>query len=177
MLAQFTWTDFFMTALPLLAVWYAWLFLVYSRGNRRDSFSVLAGAGSGDDAGSLSYAQVGSGSVGPGLAQGDDLMGKSKMPDGMSRVVSSDLMFAEDEGVAEQDQPGLVLDVIAEMKELFGILAREDGTKQDFFRLIAAVKEAYPGIGTHPGIAVINAYVVEHAPFLISLQELDSLWD
>ena len=164
-----------MTALPLLAVWYAWLFLVYSRGRRRGGFSGLAGAGV--SAGSLSYAGVGPRSVDSGLVSGDDLMGKSRMPNGMSRVFSSDLVFAEDDDAVEQSQPGLVMDVIAEIKDLFGILAREDGSKQDFFRLIAAIKEAYPGIGTHPGIAVINAYVVERAPFLISLQELDSLWD
>lgn len=172
MLAQFTWMDFFIAALPLLAVWYVWLFLVYSRGHRQGGFSDLTTAGS--ERANLSYAGAGDGPVYSGL--GDDLMGKSRMPEGMSRVVSSDVVFADQE-LSDEQEPGLVMDVIAEIKDLFGILAREDGTKQDFFRLIAAVKEAYPGMGTHPGIAVINAYLIEHAPFLISLQELDSLWD
>jgi len=183
MLQQFTWTDFLLAALPLLTAWYAWLFLVYGKGrngsgglsSRQVSFSGLTGG-----AAAGGYPVSGSGVL-PGFGDKgyDDLMGKPRMPEGISRVVASDLVFADvaADGVVQEAEAGLVMDVLAEMKDLFGILAKEDGTKQDFFKLIEALKEAYPGIGSHPGIAVINAYVVDHAPFLISVQELESLWD
>ena len=183
MLQQFTWTDFLLAALPLLAAWYAWLFLVYGKGkngggglgSRQVSFSGLAGAGVSGSAGFPGPV------VPPGFGDVDDLMGKPRLPEGMSRVAVSDVVFADvrvdpgDDGA--EAEPGLVMDVLGELKDLFGILAKEDGTKQDFFKLIGAVKEAYPGMGSHPGIAVLNAFVVEHAPFLISVQELESLWD
>lgn len=185
MLQQFTWTDFLLAAMPLLTAWYAWLFLVYGKGrngsggisSRQVSFSGLTGG-----AAASGYPVPGSGVL-PGFGDSgyDDLMGKPRMPEGISRVAVSDVVFAGvevdqcDDGA--EAEVGLVMDVLAEMKDLFGILAKEGGTKQDFFKLIEALKEAYPGIGSHPGIAVINAYVVDHAPFLISVQELESLWD
>lgn len=175
MLQQFTWTDFWLVAVPLLAAWYGWLFFVLDRSSdisRQVSFGGVPGAGVsgfGNAVGSVGSGAEGLSSV--------EVMGKARMPEGVGRVVASDVVFADREGDDGEAEPGLVLDMLGELKELFVVLAREDGSKQDFFRLIGEVKEAFPGIGSHPGIAVVNAYVVEHAPFLISLQELESLWD
>lgn len=183
MLEQFTWFDFFACALPLMLGWYLWLFLMYKGAAGRASFSRLGGSGAG--AGSAAVLGLGQDlDGGPGAALGSanvpDLMGGSKMPEGVSRVAASDVVFsAELEGAAGDGFSSSMLmgDVIAELKDVFAILAKEDGAKADFFRLIAAVKESYPGLGSHPGIAVLNAFVSEHAPFLLTLSELDSLWD
>lgn len=178
MLEQFSWLDFFLVFGPLTAAWYVWLLMVYSgdeRGGSPRTLKELLGAGVSGDVGADDGLGFGGNASAPGLDSGESLMGKSKMPEGMERMSSADIAFA-DAGEAVEEN-GLIADVLAELKELFAGLAREDGSKLDFFRLIAGLKENYPGIGSHTGIAVVNAYVVDHAPFLISLSELDSLWD
>ncbi|NQX38444.1 hypothetical protein SAMN05421820_101465 [Pedobacter steynii] len=175
MLEQFTWFDFFACVLPLLLGWYLWLFLMY-RVSGGKSFPGLSTAGSAV----LGLGQDLSGGPGAGFGStgnGPDLMGKSKMPEGVSRVVASDVVFAGDVSVDDLSSSVLMGDVIAELKEVFAILAREDGSKVDFFRLVGAVKESYPGLGSHPGLAMLNAFVSGNVPFLLTLAELESLWD
>jgi len=178
MLEQFSWPDFFLVFGPLTAAWYVWLLMVYSgdkRGRSERTLKELLGAGVSGGVGADEGLGFGGDASAPGLDSGESLMGKSKMPEGMERMSSADLEFADAGDSVEEN--GLIADVLAELKELFAELAREDGSKLNFFRLLAGLKENYPGIGSHPGIAVVNAYVVDHAPFLISLSELDSLWD
>jgi hypothetical protein len=178
MLEQFSWPDFFLVFGPLTAAWYVWLLMVYS-GNKRGgdprTLKELLGGGVSGHVGVVDGLVIGGAASAPGLDPSESLMGKSKMPEGMERMSSADIAFADAGDEIQENE--LIGDVLAELKELFAELAREDGSKPDFFRLLAGLKENYPGIGSHPGIAVVNAYVVDHAPFLISLSELDSLWD
>lgn len=175
MLEQFTWFEFFACAVPLMVAWYVWLFLMYREKGSRSFGGVNAAGASGIsrdlDAG-----------LGAGFLGDADLMGRSKGLEGQSNVMASDVVFAGDVDAnigAVDDMSGsdLIADVIAELKEVFAILAREDGSKADFFRLMVAVKESYPGLGSHPGLASLNAFVSEHAPFLLTVAELEALWD
>jgi hypothetical protein len=108
-----------------------------------------------------------------------DLMGKPKLPEGMSALAASQVSFVGAGGTAADKvmQVGLVADVVQEIKEVFALLAKEDGSKSGFFLLAEGIRDSYPGIGSFPSLSKINAFIREHAPFHISDEELENLWD
>lgn len=106
----------------------------------------------------------------------DELMGKSKLPQGMSSVGMASFGFVQTD-VEREEQIGLVPDVLQEIKEIFGIIEKEDGSKKDFLSLMEMVREKFPQIGSNPNISRINQFISEHAPFHLSAEELENLWD
>jgi len=105
-----------------------------------------------------------------------DLMGETKLPDGISRVSVEEFSFSGG-GAEKEEQVGLVPDILQELKQVFAILAREDGNKNDFTRLVKAVREKFPKIASSPNIGRINGFITDHAPFHLSAEELENLWD
>ncbi len=192
MLKQFTWQDFLLAAMVLSLIWYAVVGLFFYREEVSGLF------GGGDGLGSLTDAErpfssrwggsaEGAGrdvSLGAGAATAPpevatDLMGKPKLPEGMSALGASQVSFvgAGDAAADKMMQVGLVADVVQEIKEVFALLAKEDGSKSDFFLLAEGIRDSYPGIGSFPSLGKINAFIREHAPFHISDEELENLWD
>jgi hypothetical protein len=187
MLQQFSWLQFWIAAGMLSLCWWAAVLLLFFRrelgiwfGAGSGAGSSLAGTGS-DNLGSSRLPHrwengVESFDGGELLAPVcDDLMGKPKMPEGMSMVASGDFGFAAD--ASREEQVGLVPDVLEELKTVFQVLAAQDGTKTDFFSLMKPVREQFPGIGSSPALLRINAFIRDHAPFHLSAQELEDLWD
>lgn len=165
----------------LSVLWYTGLFLtVY----RKDAISFFNGS-----------AFHGSASLRTATDHGDvenfrenteiekELMGKSALPEGLEMVSTSALSFSTvDSSVyleenSRADQLGLIPDVLQELKEVFQVLAKEDGTKKDFISLLGLITEKYGMIGSHPNISKINEFIREQAPFAISNEELENLWD
>ena len=109
-----------------------------------------------------------------------DLMGKSKLPDGLEVVTMGALNFSapynSQIGERPGDELGLIPDVLQELKEIFAVLAKEDGTKSDFLSLSGIIGEKYGTIGSHPKIGQINEFVRDHAPFAITDDELELMW-
>lgn len=177
MLQQFSWTTFLVFFAVLSALWYLVLLLTVFR---KDAIAFLSGAASKSSIGSVSDT-VSSEQQPDSLEQ--EIMGKSKMPEGLEVVSMAALSFSVREnssGIDENhksDQLGLVPDVIQELKEIFGILEKEDGSKQDFFALAAMISEKYGRIGSNPNIGRINEFIRDHAPFAVTLEELEYLWD
>jgi len=172
MVQQFTWQEFLIAALVLTIIWYAAVILLFYRKEMK-AF--------------LNKKQVGK-SEGKSLPhrwekdvdlleedEQEELMGRSKMPEGMTTVSMGDVGFAGDDD--REDRLGLIPDVLEEVKSIFSILAKEDGNKKDFFSLMKLVREKYPKIGAHPSVKHINGYISEHAPFHLSPEELENLWD
>lgn len=187
MLQQFSWLQFWIAAGMLSLCWWAAVLLLFFRrelgvwfGGGSGTGSPLAGAGSGDLGSSRLPHRwengVESFDGGELLAPvTDDLMGKAKMPEGMSMVASGDFGFVGDG--SREEQVGLVPDVLEELKTVFQLLAAQDGTKTDFLLLMKPVREQFPGIGSSPALLRINAFIRDHAPFHLSVQELEDLWD
>ncbi|WEK20428.1 MAG: hypothetical protein P0Y49_04655 [Candidatus Pedobacter colombiensis] len=196
MLFPFTMQQFLIAAVLLSLVWYAGVFLWFNR--RRGLGLQLGGTGgsrarAGSEAKARTKLRAALPGRGSGVVMGQEdfdeaeLMGKVKLPEGMELIRSDELRFADSvEGASaaggqglldRDDQLGLIPDVLEEIKEVFGILAKEDGTKQDFMGLMKLVREKYPKISSHPGIAGLNAFIRDHAPFAISSAELEDLWD
>lgn len=110
-----------------------------------------------------------------------DLMGKPKPQQGMERVASGNPVFApaqKDNGEADEVATGgLYEDLTAGIREIYEILAANDGNKQDFFGMIAELKAQFGPLGSSPCIARVNTFIRDSAPFAISQEELVSLWD
>jgi uncharacterized protein YozE (UPF0346 family) len=77
----------------------------------------------------------------------------------------------------QEEQLGLLPDFLEELKTIFNILEKEDGKKADFISLFGMVKAKYPKATESANLDAINQYIREHAPFLLSNEELDNLWD
>jgi len=119
-------------------------------------------------------------------ARDHDLMGKAKPQQGMERVASGNPVFAPIEkwdnegGEVKADEfatGGLYEDLTAGIREIYEILAANDGNKQDFFGMIAELKAQFGPLGSSPCIARVNIFIRDSAPFAISQEELESLWD
>ncbi|CAH0279271.1 hypothetical protein SRABI27_03726 [Pedobacter sp. Bi27] len=119
-------------------------------------------------------------------ARDHDLMGKAKPQQGMERVASGNPVFApaqKDNGEADQVANGEVAtvslyeDLTAGIREIYEILAANDGNKQDFFGMIAELKAQFGPLGSSPCIARVNTFIRDSAPFAVSQGELESLWD
>lgn len=109
----------------------------------------------------------------------DGLLGKSKMPEGVSRLSMDMFGFAPDlsDDESRERQQGLVPDVMEELKSIFHILEKEQETKDDFISLFALVKAKYGTIRGTPSERALNNYIRENALFPISDEELINLWN
>ncbi|WP_147243657.1 hypothetical protein [Pedobacter miscanthi] len=121
-----------------------------------------------------------------GGAGDHDLMGKAKPQQGMERVASGNLVFAptqKDNDGADQvadgelTTGGLYEDLTAGIREIYEILAANDGNKQDFFGMVSELKAQFGPLGSSPCIARVNAFIKDSAPFAISEDELERLWN
>lgn len=174
MLQHFTWTQFLLTSTALSFLWYSAVLLI---AYRTELFALIKG----NEPIVKKTALALEGQMVDADGDENQPMGKSRMPEGLEVVSMGALAFSAGQdmgsGDGRSDQLGLIPDVLRELKEIFGILAKEDGDKQDFFSLAAMVSEKYGRIGSSPNIGKINEYIRDHAPFAITLEELENLWD
>ncbi|MGN7986208.1 hypothetical protein ACTJKC_02650 [Pedobacter sp. 22226] len=122
----------------------------------------------------------------PEKDQDDGLMGKVMPQQGLERIETGCPAFAQAEKerdgeiVEEAGQVlggGLYEDLVGGIREIYSILAANDGNKQDFFGMVSQLKEEMGPVGSSPCILKVNAFIRDSAPFAISKQELESLWD
>lgn len=176
MLHGFSTSRFLVVLLVLALAWYAGVMLFFYLRKKGRRFVAL-----GSGTGLVVTGPVGGQSGIAGTAAlpagvEDDLMGKARLPEGMSSVGMEEVGFVDLDERAVEDQQGLIPDLLEEIKSVFALLAKEDGTKKDFLRLMKTVKENYPAMASHPRIRQINAFITGHAGFHISTEELQSLW-
>jgi hypothetical protein len=179
MLHQFSWQHFLVAALILSLIWYVALFLLFYRGRLK---AHLSGNKVKDyvDPREVPFSRS-EDLEESAEALETELMGKPKMPEGMSRVGMHQVLFAgrNPEVTAWVDQGrqlGLVPDILEELKEIFSVLEAEQGTKQDFLELFALVKAKFPGIAGTPEEKALNGFIRENVLFPVSDAELDALW-
>ncbi|MGY4383927.1 hypothetical protein ACVWYN_000953 [Pedobacter sp. UYP24] len=173
MLAQFTWQAFLIATLVLTLVWYAAVILIFYR----EKLNWLLSGKLPQKPEALSHRwDNGVETLEEEQYSEEALMGKPKIPEGTSNVSMGNIGFVADADEKTQ-QLGLVPDVLQELKEVFSILEKEDGNKKDFFNLMEVVREKYGQIGSNPNIGRINEFIAAHAPFHLSSEELENLWD
>jgi hypothetical protein len=170
MLQHFTWPQFLIAALILTLLWYITIVLLYYR---KDLKWFLTGKEFNEHNEPLPHVwqdEVDEIST-------DDLMGKPAKPEGLETVSMDGFSFGPISSSAKLSQLGLVPDVVEELKTIFNILQKEDGNKSDFFSLLALTKAKHPKIGINPNIQHINDFVRQNAPFMLTNEELEDMWD
>ncbi|RNL54624.1 hypothetical protein D7004_07495 [Pedobacter jejuensis] len=173
MLQQFTWPQFLLAAFVLSLVWYVGVVLIFYRKELKQFLS--GGRRQKQNPEPLPH-RWDADTEPIEDSNEETLMGEPQLPQGMTNVSMGGFGFAVSEDEKEE-QFGLVPDVLEEIKSVFNILSKEDGNKKDFFSLMKLVSAKYPMIGSNPNIERINEYITDHAPFHLSAQELQDLWD
>lgn len=171
MLQQFTWQQFLVAVLILSLVWYTGVILIFYR---RELKALLGGNRRQQEKEPLPHRWQKEVEI---LEEenSDEMIGRSKMPEGMENVGVGGFGFVNDN--AKEAQVGLVPDVLQEIKKVFRNIAERDGNKKDFFRLMETVRGNYPQISSHPSIGHINGFISENVPFHLSPDELENLWN
>jgi len=175
MLQQFTWQQFLVATLVLTLIWYVGVILLFYRKEFLGFFGSKTKVGAGE---SLAHRwEKGVDKLDTQIEEEPDLMGASKLPEGMS-VTTSDA-FGFSGGVPEDskmEQVGLVPDVIQELKAVFAKLSESDGNKRDFMEMMEELREKFPKLASSPSIGRINGFIADHAPFHLSAEELEDIW-
>ena len=172
MLAQFTWQEFWLAILLLTLIWYLGIIVFYYRKEFNSFFS--KGLNSKEPPGRRFADRAEEPVHKP--EEYDGLLGASRPAEGTSTVSMGQVSFAREEN-SKFEQLGLIPDVLQELKEILSVLEKEDGNKQDFFNMMEMVRAKYGQIGSNPRIVQINQFISEHAPFYLSKEELENLWD
>jgi hypothetical protein len=197
MLHQFTWQQFLVAALILSFIWYGAVILLFYRKQIREILRGKHKPGSVQEP--LAHAWDEEFEDEP-LPEDENLMGKSALPEGMTRLSMAQFGFAPSPGEptfkqevnknweqkkdfenettddARERQLGLIPDVLEELKSIFHILETEQGNKVDFISLFGLVSSKYPRIKGTSNQQALNDYIRENLPFSISDEELNSLW-
>jgi hypothetical protein len=179
MLKYFTWQQFLIAALVLSIIWYSVVILLFYRQSIQDYLNRKSKGNNPPE--SLGHAWDEEFEDEP-LSDEDELMGKSALPEGMTKLSMSQFGFAprvgdEDLDESRERQQSVVPDVLEELKSIFHILETQQGTKQDFISLFGLVSAKYPNIKGTPSQQALNDYIRENVLFPISDKELDNLWN
>ncbi len=172
MLPIFTWQQFLVAALIFTVAWYVMIFLLFFRKKPGTKPN-----GNGRQPAKLRREWEEDLEDDPD----DDLIGEQALPEGVSEVEAHLLGFAprvkhEDDEGSRETQLGVVPDVLEELKTIFHILERENGTKEDFISLFGLVRSKYGAIAGTASEAAINEFIRENVLFPISDEELTNLW-
>lgn len=179
MLQQFTWHQFLIAALIFTLAWYLAIILLYYRRElvefvssknkhkppeklRREWEEELEEDGPDDDQ--------------------ESVIGKPTIPEGIIEMGMNQFGFApkerttDEQGNQKEIQLAIIPDVLEELKNIFRVLEKENGVKEDFITLFALVTSKYPAIRDTPNLEAINDYIRENLAFDISDEELNDLW-
>lgn len=170
MLQQFSWQQFLVAATVLAIVWCCSIILLYYRKELKKLFN---GEPLNEDQplGHRWDKQVDN--FDPD-ADSNSLMGEAKLPDGVSIMDMEELQFSDPD--PKIDKLGLIPDVITEISNFFELLGQLDGNKPEFMIMLETLKEQYPKISGSPNLLQINDFIIENAPFHISMEELENFW-
>ncbi len=174
MFYSFTWQQFLIAALVLTSTWYAAVLLLFYRSRVQSLFLKK------EKSSPIKQEPV------PHIWDEDDefeefneeesLIGESKLPEGVLSVPLTGFSFAEPANPVE-DRLGLVPDILEEVKHVFSIIKKENGSKEEFFSLLQLVKAQYSQILESPLLDEINQLIIAESPVEILIDELESFWN
>lgn len=176
MLHQFTWQQFLIAALIFLLIWYLAVF-IYCRLRRSGNFF-----GTISPQQPQKLTREWEADFDDDSESDDDLIGRPVLPEGVSEVSMHMLGFAPkvDANRESEDeryiQLGVMPDVIEELKGIFNILERENGSKEDFISLFALTKSKYPQLANSENLKSLNQYLTENLPFELTDEDFKRLW-
>ncbi len=184
MLQHFTWQQFLVAALILTLIWYAGVILLFYQA----AITAFLSGKRSPAASPEPLQHVSDDEYETHVEDEENLMGKSALPDGVTKLSMAQFGFVptmkapeneqgEDKGGENNgEQLGLVPDLLEELKSIFHILDTENGNKEDFISLFKMVSSKYTKIRNTRNQQALNEYIRENLPFEIADEELDNLW-
>jgi hypothetical protein len=178
MLQHFTWQQFLTAALIFTLIWYLVIFLaVY----RREVFDFLRGKQKPKTSPEPLGHEWDTEFEETPLAE-ESLMGRSALPEGVSRVSMDQFSFAP-QVEKEQTYPfpdeellGVIPDVLEEIKTAIHTIVTIEGSKADFIDLFKVIAAKYPKLKESRHLAAIDEWISENVPFTFSERELQQRW-
>ncbi|MFD2965408.1 MULTISPECIES: hypothetical protein [Olivibacter] len=174
MLKQITWQEFLLAATLLTFLWYISIILLLFR---KELKRLLTGKKHGAENGVRNGTKEDDLDAEQAKSVDDNLMGKTKLPEGMSVMGMEEFSFRKRDEEQKEKMLGSVPDLLEEMKQLFQILKDEEGTKADFLVLMDGFKPRLKAIRTDSNQQSLNEFIARHAPFPLSERELENLWE
>jgi len=174
MLKHITWQEFLLAATLLTFLWYIGIILLLFR---KELKSLLTGKKHGAENGASNRTKEDELNVEQAESMDDDLMGKAKLPEGMSIMGMEEFSFRKRDEEHKEKMLGSIPDLLEEMKQLFQILKDEEGTKEDFLVLMDGFKQRLKAIRTDSNQQPLNEFITRHAPFSLSERELENFWE
>ena len=174
MFYSFTWQQFLIAALVFTSTWYVTVLLLFYR-KRVKSFFPKCEIGNRINQVPLSHVWE-EGEEYKEFNEEETLIGESKLPEGVLSVPLTGFSFAEPANPVE-DRLGLVPDILEEVKHVFSIIKKENGSKEEFFSLLQLIKAQYSQILESPLLDEINQLIINESPVKISIDELESFWN
>ena len=175
MLHQFTWQQFAIAAVIFLLIWYLGVF-IYCRRKGSGSLSDFIGLNHPEKLRREWEADFDDPDT------DDDLIGRQALPEGVSEVNMHMLGFAPKvvEKRASEDewyqQLGVVPDLLEELKRIFNIIERENGSKEDFISLFALTNAKHPQLASSTNLDSLNQYLAENLPFELTDEDFKKIW-
>lgn len=110
----------------------------------------------------------------------ETLMGKSKLPEGVTEVPMNGFSFKgaepSNQGPSQEQQLSSIPDLLEEIKETFKVLKQRSGEKEDFLSLFSMICSKYTMLRNTAIREIIASYIREKAPFEISDDDLKEVW-
>uniref|UniRef100_F4C123 Uncharacterized protein n=1 Tax=Sphingobacterium sp. (strain 21) TaxID=743722 RepID=F4C123_SPHS2 len=173
MLKHITWQEFLLAATLLTLLWYISIILLLFR---KELKRLLTGKKHGVEKRTHSVTKEDELNVEQTESVDDDLMGKAKLPEGMSTMGMEEFSFRKRDEEHKEKMLGSIPDLLEEMKQLFQILKDEEGTKEDFLVLMDGFRPRLKAIRTDSNWQSLNEFITLHAPFPLSERDLENLW-
>ncbi|MEH6308701.1 MULTISPECIES: hypothetical protein [Olivibacter] len=174
MLKHITWQEFLLAATLLTFLWYISVILLLFR---KELKRLLTGKKHGAEKRPHSGTKENDLDTEQTESVDDDLMGKTKLPEGMSVMGMDEFSFRKRDEEHKEKMLGNIPDLLEEMKQLFQILKDEEGTKEDFLILMDGFKPRLKAIRTDSNQQSLNEFITRHAPFPLSERELENFWE
>lgn len=174
MLKHITWQEFLLATTLLTFLWYISIILLLFR---KELKRLLTGKNHNFKEGARSRTKEDEPNAKQAESADDDLMGKAKLPEGMSTMGMEEFSFRKRDEEHRDKMLGSIPDLLEEMKQLFQILKDEEGTKADFLVLMDGFKPRLKAIRTDFNQQSLNEFITRHAPFPLSERELENFWE
>jgi hypothetical protein len=169
-----TWQQFLVAALILSSIWYLLFMPLLYRRQLKDWISRTKANQQHDLTPNL-WKKDWQGEL---ADEEQNLIGKSQMPEGISRVSMEHFSFNNDteSDLNRERQQALIPDLMEELKNILNVVNEEQGNKNDFIALFDIVRSKYGGISGSASEKTLNEFIQSRLPFPISNEELTRLW-
>lgn len=160
-LQQFTWQQFLIASAVLSTMWYVGVIFLYYRQELK-SFLQQKPVKSGSGA-----------SIPAAESDTDDLMGNTRLPEGVIESVTGEVTFVKE--TDRYQQLGATPDLLEDLKEAFYVAERKEATWDEFFELMEPFRERLRAIVTESNRNALLSFFDQYSPYELSDEDLEKI--